>query len=768
MKKSVLKLLSSVYILLVSVILIVISAYAWMVISDSPMAGNMNTGVAGREMIGLPDKDYDIWNGSTVNINSIERDANGVFIIRTAAEFATVMRHTETEINDPAVGDITMRLEADISMADLDWWYPIQINETRNTNTVTILGNGKEIVCLASPLFAGGAAGESSIVIKDLTIGYSEVTSRNSKGSGAFIESVDGVQNVTLENCHLIDSSVTGANNTGALIGYTAGKDGVVETTVNITNCTVKDSEIRGIGTVGGILGRSGADPATYQYIENCNVIDTTLISTDTNENKGIGSIIGVANLGDTYIINCIDDGVIETGHVADASGLVYGLEDFGTTGLLVIINGDQEIIHGNRDKVVTVSTPDEFIAAMQLIADDSVKDDITINIENDIDMTGVSWTPVVMATQNSTATITINGSSNSIVGLSAPLLAGGVENQNGQEKLIINNLLIQNSTMSSANTSGSGAFIECVAGLESVELNNCHLINSTLVSSSPNTGGLIGNTYAAVNANNRVATTITLTNCSVEGSNITGAGTVGGILGHASEDSEVTTVLEDCYVMNTKLTTTQAGAKGIGTIVGTVDHGQTEITNCTFTGITEVPVSGESNTEDVPFGRISLDDTAKLVITEGEDKYEYVKGTLTVTAVTAGAMFKGFGIYSDGFDGTVNIEQGGDIDLSSGLGGLFSVTPAETTAPVTEPPAPVETTTPAETTASAETTVPVETTVPTETTVAVETTLSAETTVPVETTAPAETTVPTEVAMPVETIAPAETTAPYEETVTP
>ena len=119
MKKSVLKLLSSAYILLVSVILIVISAYAWMVISDSPMAGNMNTGVAGREMIGLPDKDYNIWDGSTVNINSIERDGNGVFLIKTAAEFATVMRYAENAINDPAVGDITMRLEVDISMSDL-------------------------------------------------------------------------------------------------------------------------------------------------------------------------------------------------------------------------------------------------------------------------------------------------------------------------------------------------------------------------------------------------------------------------------------------------------------------------------------------------------------------------------------------------------------------------------------------------------------------------------------------------------------------------
>jgi hypothetical protein len=117
MKRSLLKLLTSIYIMLVSVILIVISAYAWFTLSDAPETRAVPMEVAGRDAIGLPAKTYSIWDGTTVDPDDIIRDQNGAYVIYHAAEFATAMRLAE----DPAIGDMTIRMEADISLADLNW-----------------------------------------------------------------------------------------------------------------------------------------------------------------------------------------------------------------------------------------------------------------------------------------------------------------------------------------------------------------------------------------------------------------------------------------------------------------------------------------------------------------------------------------------------------------------------------------------------------------------------------------------------------------------
>ena len=83
------------------------------------------------------------------------------------------------------------------------------------------------------------------------------------------------MKTIVLDNCHLKNSSVSGSR-TGGLIGYTTGynnvNDGAVNTYVTITNCSVDNCQVFGTGTVGGILGHAGANPATFQIIENCTV----------------------------------------------------------------------------------------------------------------------------------------------------------------------------------------------------------------------------------------------------------------------------------------------------------------------------------------------------------------------------------------------------------------------------------------------------------------------------------------------------------------
>ena len=68
------------------------------------------------------------------------------------------------------------------------------------------------------------------------------------------------------------------------------------------------------------------------------------------------------------------------------------------------------------------------------------------------------------------------------------------------------------------------------------IELDNCHLKNSKIVSTGgARVGGLIGWTSGYNNQNDGpVDTKVTLTNCSVENVTIEAKGSVGGLIGHA------------------------------------------------------------------------------------------------------------------------------------------------------------------------------------------------------------------------------------------
>ena len=352
MKKSLLKLLSSAYILLISVILIVISAYAWMVISDSPMVGGLNFNIAGSKMWNIPEDNYLVWDGTYADITTIKRDGD-VFIITTPQEFAAVMRlATDAKAYS---GDISMRIESaghfDMN-GDEHAWTPIKVDGYNGIDVVTIEGNGLNLKDLRSPLFAGGFAGESGIVIKNMTITNSTIVSDNQTGSGAFIDYIDSMKTIVLDNCHLKNSSVSGSR-TGGLIGYTTGynnvNDGAVNTYVTITNCSVDNCQVFGTGTVGGILGHAGANPATFQIIENCTVKNTAIWSTEENPSSDkVGTIVGTANVGELSIVNCVATGIQEhSNYENNTYNQAYGRFVPGQTGKLVIGEGIRAQVYG-------------------------------------------------------------------------------------------------------------------------------------------------------------------------------------------------------------------------------------------------------------------------------------------------------------------------------------------------------------------------------------------------------------------------------------
>lgn len=206
--------------------------------------------------------------------------------------------------------------------------------------------NNHTITGLNTSLFAGGFAGTSGIVIKDLTLDNVSIEdTTNEQGIGAFINNVDSMPKIELNNCHLTDSTITstGGARVGGLIGWTSGynkqDDGPVDTYITVTNCSVENTKITAAGSVGGIIGHAGANPATFHTFENNTITNCTLNSTDNGDWR-VGVVVGTANVGEVALNNTTESGntVTQTGKTAPAGqSNLYGRFVPGTTGKLVI-----------------------------------------------------------------------------------------------------------------------------------------------------------------------------------------------------------------------------------------------------------------------------------------------------------------------------------------------------------------------------------------------------------------------------------------------
>ncbi len=227
-----------------------------------------------------------------------------------AAKVATVeeLKAMLTVSTDSGAGDNTIELASDIILADGENWTPVSVQGYTGAGIVTINGNGFAIKNLNAPLFAGGFAGTSGIVINDLTIADSKIVSSNTQGSGAFIECVDSMEEIKLVNCHLVNSTLYGSR-TGAFLGWVAGYSGAgaVQTDVLIEKCSVVDCTITGEGTVGGIVGHAGGNPNTFTTVQDCTVTGCTLTSNDDSYRVGVA--VGTANVGVVTIQRITESG---------------------------------------------------------------------------------------------------------------------------------------------------------------------------------------------------------------------------------------------------------------------------------------------------------------------------------------------------------------------------------------------------------------------------------------------------------------------------
>ena len=262
-------------------------------------------------------------------------------VVMTTAE----LRATLTAFTSAGSGDNVIEIGKDIVLKEGETWTPAKVDGYHGAGVVTVLGNGHKISGLNAPLFAGGFAGNSGIIVKDLTLDGVKINDATStQGIGAFVCNVDSMPTIELDNCHLTNSEMisTGGARVGGLIGWTSGynkpNDGPVNTYINITKCSVEGCTISAKGSVGGIIGHAGCNPATYHTISDCTVKNCDLTSTDDGGWR-VGVVVGTANVGELTINNITQSGntITQTGKNAPEHSNLYGRFVPGTTGKLVI-----------------------------------------------------------------------------------------------------------------------------------------------------------------------------------------------------------------------------------------------------------------------------------------------------------------------------------------------------------------------------------------------------------------------------------------------
>ena len=269
---------------------------------------------------------------------------DGVYHIYNAAG----LKKTLEAAGAAGAGNTKLEIESNIDMTYIDWT-PIKVKGYEGAGVVTIEGNNKTLTGMKAALFDGGFAGKSGIVIKNLTIANSDMSATNTQGYGAFVNCADSMTEITLENCHLINSTIITPNNgaaesrIGGLVGWTAGynnpNDGPVDSYITIKNCSVEGCTIKGAGSIGAIVGHAGANAATYTKIEDCVVRNNTLTSTDDGGWR-VGVVVGTANNGQCEIYRITESGnvISQTDKTApEGQSNYYGRFVPAGTGLLII-----------------------------------------------------------------------------------------------------------------------------------------------------------------------------------------------------------------------------------------------------------------------------------------------------------------------------------------------------------------------------------------------------------------------------------------------
>lgn len=244
--------------------------------------------------------------GSTVSGNTF----NNITFVASAAALAAELT--------PVSGVITLTRDYTVSG---DW------TSLSYSGEITINGNNHTISKLNKPLLAGNAAGKltvNNLTIADSNIGVAAV--ENGLGTGAFICYMDATTSVAFNDCHLVESTVTGNERAAGLIGYSSAN-----TSVSIKECSVEGCTITAVGGTGGFIAYS----QTPVDITKSEVTGTTVESTEDRTGKTAlaGAVMGTVGADTTF------DNVTVSGNTVKNTGATAYSDMVGrvTAGTLTI-----------------------------------------------------------------------------------------------------------------------------------------------------------------------------------------------------------------------------------------------------------------------------------------------------------------------------------------------------------------------------------------------------------------------------------------------
>ena len=224
---------------------------------------------------------------------------------------------------------------------------------------------------------------------------------------------------------------------------------------------------------------------------------------------------------------------------------------------------------YDSNTKTITIYSGEGLKVAADVV--NSGDTDINITLDNDIDLTGIDWTPI--GTESRPYTGTFDGGTYTITGLTVNQTRENV----GLIGCIGSNGTVKNVKLENVNITGDGYFVGGVAGTNYGTIENCS-VDGTLTNNRHYLGGVVGNNYGSIIGCSSSGT-ITGTSPNVGGiggqsvggtimacysvANIKGRSSSGGVLGQTNRE----TVVIACYHAKGNVTGEQS--RMIGGVIG-------------------------------------------------------------------------------------------------------------------------------------------------------------------------------------------------------
>ena len=240
----------------------------------------------------------------------------------TVAQIGTTKYETLAEaLAAAATASTASTVEVLVDEIDCSGWTSVTVDSASPLVTL----DGKDVVLknLSAPLFNKTGSGCKGVAVKNVTVKGAAITT--SDYAAAFLPYADSTETAYFENCHIVDSAITSTGTyAGGFVAYAAGynnqNDGPVFSTVTIKDCSVKNSTITGANSTGGLMGHATGSAWTLVNVEDTEVSGNTIVCTGSSTVKA-GALFGTVGAA--------------------------GQESYGQTGGIVI-GGDDTVVSGN------------------------------------------------------------------------------------------------------------------------------------------------------------------------------------------------------------------------------------------------------------------------------------------------------------------------------------------------------------------------------------------------------------------------------------